>query len=240
MAPLLGYWNLRGLGQSIRNLLAHAGVEFEDKLYIAEQGRDQWLADKATLGLDFPNLPYYIDGDVKLSQSIAILRYIARQHGLDGVTNEEKARIDLAEQQLVDYRTAGAQLFYSPNHDELAGPYREGLPAKLQALSDFLGDRKWLSGDNLSYADFLAYEYLDIHKLFQPGCLDPFQNLVEYVARFEALPNVQKYMKSDKFMKWPANGNTCQVGRQRPTLPGPVMELESTTFVSVSVTFSGA
>ncbi|KAI1306061.1 Glutathione S-transferase Mu 3 [Halotydeus destructor] len=219
MAPLLAYWNVRS---SIRNLLNHVGVEFEDKRYNLRPNFDksEYHDEKHTLGLDFPNLPYYIDGDVKLSQSIAILRYIARQHGLDGVTNEEKARIDLVEQQLVDYRSAGITFFYSPKHDELAGAYREGLPAKLKALSDFLGDRKWLSGDNLSYADFLAYEFLDTHKLFEPGCLDSFPNLVKYVTQFEALPNVAKYMKSDSFLKWPINGDSAKWGGRTQPYPG--------------------
>jgi len=39
---------------------------------------------KHSLGLDFPNLPYYIDGEVKLTQTNAILRHISRKHGLDG------------------------------------------------------------------------------------------------------------------------------------------------------------
>ncbi|KAI1306054.1 Glutathione S-transferase Mu 1 [Halotydeus destructor] len=222
MAPILGYWNIRGLAQSIRLMLAHVGVEFEDKKYNLGPNfeRNEFHDIKHTLGLAFPNVPYYIDGDVKLSQSIAIMRYIARQHGLEGVTNEEKTRIALIEQQLVDYRSAAGPVFYSPNYDQLAGPYREGLPAKLKALSDFLGDRKWLSGDNVSYVDFIAYEYLDVHKLFQPGLLDSFPNLVKYVAQFEALPNVEKYMKSDKFMKWPANNDPAKWGQRSQPYPG--------------------
>jgi glutathione S-transferase len=46
-------------GQPIRLLLAHTGIEFEDKLY-AWQGDNfdagEWLADKHNLGLEFPNV----------------------------------------------------------------------------------------------------------------------------------------------------------------------------------------
>ena len=31
--------------------------------------------------MDFPNLPYLIDGEVKLSESWAIAKYIARKYG---------------------------------------------------------------------------------------------------------------------------------------------------------------
>ena len=70
-----------------------------------------WFDNKFSLGFDFPNLPYFIDGDIKLTQVIfdiialapfivkrlkekkdgenefqthAIMRYIARKHDLCG------------------------------------------------------------------------------------------------------------------------------------------------------------
>jgi hypothetical protein len=70
--PTLGYWDIRGNTEPIRMVLHYAEAPFEDKRY--EYGstpqtlRSIWLADKPNLGLDFPNLPYYIDGDLKLTQ----------------------------------------------------------------------------------------------------------------------------------------------------------------------------
>jgi len=37
------------------------------------------MGDKSKLNLDFPNLPYLINGDFKLTESIAIARYIIRK-----------------------------------------------------------------------------------------------------------------------------------------------------------------
>ena len=45
---------------------------------------------KFKLGLDFPNLPYLIDGNIKVTQSNAILRYLGRKFGLDGKTEADK------------------------------------------------------------------------------------------------------------------------------------------------------
>lgn len=73
-SPLkLGYWNIRGYAEAIRNLLRYAQVPFEDVRYEFGTGdafptRDLWFAEKFTLGLDFPNVPYLIDGDFKISQ----------------------------------------------------------------------------------------------------------------------------------------------------------------------------
>ena len=43
-----------------------------------------WFDHKFSYGLDFPNLPYYMDGQTKLTQTHAIMRYIARKHDLCG------------------------------------------------------------------------------------------------------------------------------------------------------------
>ena len=50
-------------------------------------------------------MPYYIDGDVKLTQSLAISRYLARKYGLDGTNEQEKTIIPMLEQQVWDWNT---------------------------------------------------------------------------------------------------------------------------------------
>lgn len=54
-----------------------------------------WLDDKFNLGLDFPNLPYLIDGQVKLTEYEAIMQYICNKYCPDylGKTDEEKVRV---------------------------------------------------------------------------------------------------------------------------------------------------
>ena len=33
------------------------------------------------MGLDFPNLPYLVDGDVRMTESAAIIKYICKKWG---------------------------------------------------------------------------------------------------------------------------------------------------------------
>jgi glutathione S-transferase len=71
----LGYWAIRGKGQGPRLLLAYTGLKFQEKQYTTPES---WFTgDKDKLGLPFPNLPYLIAGDFKLTESSAIARYIA-------------------------------------------------------------------------------------------------------------------------------------------------------------------
>nr|AKO22177.1 glutathione S-transferases-3 [Dermanyssus gallinae] len=212
----LGYWDIRGLGQSIRYVLAYKEVDFEDKRYSCGPAPDfdtsQWLDEKFTLGLDFPNLPYLIDGDVKLTQSLAILRYLGRKYDLAGTTCEEKRRVDLAEQQLTDFRAACVRLCYSPTFADERDAYEKKLPDLLKAFSDFLGERPYFAGEHLTYVDFLAYELFAIHLVFSKASFADFKNLTDFVERIEALPTLKKYLDSDRCIKWPFNGDMASYG----------------------------
>jgi len=68
MPAVLGYWNIRGYAEAIRLMLEYLDVPYEDKRYefgsTPETLYCSWLQDKQKLGLDFPNLPYFIDDDV--------------------------------------------------------------------------------------------------------------------------------------------------------------------------------
>jgi len=55
-----------------------------------------------------------IDGDVKLTQSSAILHHIARKVKLDGATDEEKRRIDVVEAEFADLKQAYGGICYTP------------------------------------------------------------------------------------------------------------------------------
>ncbi|TFK00749.1 ectonucleoside triphosphate diphosphohydrolase 8-like [Platysternon megacephalum] len=191
MGVTLGYWDIRGLAHAIRMLLEYTGTPYEDKQYSPSgEGPDydisQWTNEKEKLGLDFPNLPYLIDGQTKLTQSNAILRYIARKHKMAGESEEEIQRVDMLENQVMDFRLAFARICYNPDFEKLKPEYLEQLPGKLKLFSQFLGDRKWFAGEKLTYVDFLAYDVLDQHRMFAPKCLDQLKNLKDFLDRFES------------------------------------------------------
>ena len=90
----LGYWKIRGLAQPIRLLLAYTNTPFTEVQY---ESREKWFEeDKKNLGLEFPNLPYLIDGDFKLTESSSILNYIVRRSGhneLLGKTAQDEGHV---------------------------------------------------------------------------------------------------------------------------------------------------
>jgi len=212
MPATLGYWNIRALAQPIRLLLAYAGETVEEKRYgigpAPEFSREEWLKEKTQLGVAFPNLPYYKDGDFTIVQSRAIMQHLARKHNLYGSTPAEQTKADIVASQLFDtlmdfIRVCLATYAFKTDYKTKREEFLKGLPDKLKGYSDFLGNNKWVAGNNITYADFNLYEILDWLNTFEPGCVDKFANLSAYRKNFEALPAIKKYMSSPECIKRP-------------------------------------
>ncbi|NXX45712.1 GSTM2 transferase, partial [Tricholaema leucomelas] len=215
MVLTLGYWDIRGLAHGIRMLLEYTETPYQEKRYVFGPAPDfdwsDWTKEKQNLGLDFPNLPYLIDGPVKLTQSNAILRYIARKHNMCGETEQEKAYVDMLENHFMDFQTRIGDLCYSPDFEKLKPAYLEQLLGKLQELSRFLGSRKWFVGDKLTYVDFVAYDVLDQHRVLAPECPElQGGNLGQFLQRFEALERISAYLRSGRFLRFPFFGPTAK------------------------------
>ncbi|KAF8777980.1 glutathione S-transferase Mu 1-like [Argiope bruennichi] len=209
--PILGYWDLRGLAEPIRFLLHYKKVDFEDKRYAFDT--DGWQKDKFNLGLDFPNLPYYIDGDTKLTQSTAILRYVARKYGLDGKDDDQKLRVSIAEQQIVDLRWGLILLVIrSDYNDNAKAEFVKKIPDMLKLWENFIGDQKYLTGDDITYVDFMAYDTFDFYRLFHAEALDEFPKLRAFQNRIKSLPELQEYLSSSTYKKWPIFGPMAKFG----------------------------
>jgi len=217
MAPTLGYWALRGLAAPIRYMLNHLGVEFEDKEYgmgsPPNLNRDQWEADKAKLNLEFPNLPYYIDGDLAITESSAIINHLARKHGLAGSSEKDYVRLDVASGIMQDIGREFGVMCYT-DFDNLKGPFVASLPAKVEKLSKLVGNGCYILGDKISALDFVLFELLERLTTLVPDCLTKFANLAAFHTRIAALPGVAKYRNSPTFqkMKTRFNGPMAKFG----------------------------
>jgi len=88
--------------------------------------------------------------------------------------------------------------FIDPFQENLKTDYITGLDGKYQAYSNFLGDRPFFAGDNVTHPDFHMYEMLFSNDKLAPGVLDKYPKLVAFMRRFEELPTLSAYLKSDK------------------------------------------
>jgi len=215
---ILGYWNMRGLGERIRLMMEFMEIKYENVKYTMgpppDLNRSEWDKVKYTLGLDFPNLPYIIDRDIKMTESWAIMRYLARKNNnqLYPETPEQEIRCDMAVGVIHDFRTTFTHIIYNPDFQNLKGPYLEKLPAKLELFENFLKGNRWLAGEKLTYADFALAETLTRHQMMFPGCLDKFSKLNQFHEAFLSLDAIKKYHESDRFQKYPMHLPYAQWG----------------------------
>lgn len=209
--PVLGYWDLRGKGETIRYLLKIAGVPFVDNRYLIDNRGKKWFDEKFSLGLDFPNLPYWIEGDFKLTQSLAILRHLARKHGLVSKNEQTLARQELIEQQLLDVIKAFFTLIGQEFEDKKQEYLDKTLSPQLEQLAKFLGTNDWFTKE-LSYADILAYETLDWLKMFSPETFEKFPTLNQFIDRFANLEPIKEHINSPQYKKFPIVGPWAKWG----------------------------
>lgn len=216
MVPVVGYNNVRGLAQCIRNLLVYKDVQFEDKQYklgpAPAYEKTEWLKEKYCLGLKFPNLPYYSDGEVNMTQSIAIMRYLGKKHGLAPKGAEETALVDLLEQQANDLMWGLIVAAMFPSGSDGRRVHEANLAHALKCWDEHLTTHKWAAGERLTYVDFILYEGLDWNREYKPEAFANFPAVQRYLRDFEALPKVKEYFASPKYIKWPILSPTFHWG----------------------------
>ncbi|KAH6927473.1 hypothetical protein HPB50_004470 [Hyalomma asiaticum] len=128
----------------------------------AEPNRDEWLAVKHELGLDFPNLPYLIDGDVRITQSQVIMRYLGQKHGLVPEGEETSRRVEVLQHQAFDMLWDTARLSYDPDYTEdKRRQFLTDVAERLRQLQVYLDKYgPYGAGRMITYVDFMVYESL--------------------------------------------------------------------------------
>lgn len=87
---ILGYWKIKARGEPLRILMHYLNIEFEERNFSI----NEWFLNKDKMGFDFPNLPFLIDGEKKLTESQTIILYLCRKKGrLDLLGNGEKEKL---------------------------------------------------------------------------------------------------------------------------------------------------
>jgi len=222
----LGYWGIRGLGQPIRFLLVCAGVPFSEvRLGVLQDGtllnkneEDQdWASVRSTLTMPFPNLPYLIDSSgstpLQLTQSNAILRYLARRLNFYGDSESERIEIDVLQDEAYDFRNEIIKTAYTLG-EEYTNVYdhfsTHTLPRYLNSFDSYLAARKdknFFVGSRLSLVDFVLYELIWQMTLMVPNSITDVNcpTLFSYINAFEAIPQIAAYKQCENYIERPIN-----------------------------------
>ncbi|GAM24769.1 hypothetical protein SAMD00019534_079440 [Acytostelium subglobosum LB1] len=193
--PTLYYFDGRARGEVSRLLFAYAGKKFVDT-----RGAFP-LEEELRAKTPFGQLPYYVDDNIQIAQSVAIEFYLADQLQLAGSSTIERA-------QILQYTLLPADLYapyfpaYLTNNEAALKLFTsETAPkvfAKLETLLVKAGGA-YLVGNKLSWADISIFNLLDFFHQ-QPGnlieVLKPFPALLAFHKQIAAVPQFAEYLKN--------------------------------------------
>ncbi|XP_062852032.1 glutathione S-transferase, alpha tandem duplicate 1 [Trichomycterus rosablanca] len=204
---VLYYFNGRGKMESIRWLLAVAGVEFEE-VHITTKEQFQKLVDDGALM--FHQVPMVEMDGMKLVQTKAILNYIAGKYKLYGKDLKERLMIDTYAEGAGDIMVMIMMLPFTPPDKKQSQLEKIECKVKERSFPAFekaLASSKYLVGDQLSCADVHLLETtLMLEELF-PTILATFPKIQEFQKRMKEIPAISKFL---------------QPGSQRKPQPGEV------------------
>jgi glutathione S-transferase len=185
------YWRPGTASMAPHAALAEIGVDYE----LVEIGRDTAQTDPAYLALNPAGVvPTLVDGDLVMTESAAILLYLADRFPTARLAPADRAPLY---RRLVfmtnTVQTAMLRFFYPER-------YGDGNVAALAAaeagrwfdlLDRELEDREWLAGDHRTAADLYLFMLTRWARRLEPPAWDR-PNLRAHFLRTLALPGVQR------------------------------------------------
>ncbi|KAM6180480.1 glutathione S-transferase A-like [Erethizon dorsatum] len=214
--PVLHYFNARGRMESIRWLLAAAGVEFEEKFMTCPEDFEKLKNDGLLM---FQQVPMVEMDGMKLVQSRAILNYIATKYNLYGKDIKERLLIDMYTEGVTDLYELLMQLAICPPNEKDAKialikdrTKNRYLPAFEKILKSHGQD--YLVGNKLSKADILLTELLYYVEEFDASLLADFPLLQALKTRISNLPSVKKFLQPGSQRKPPVTAKMIEEARK--------------------------
>lgn len=214
---ILTYWDGRGNAELIRLSLVVAGRAYREQVFLNDgkshiDSKEDMLAIMEKGVLAFDQLPLLqIDG-LFLVQKLAVMRYIARKHGLYGSDEIEAAQIDMVAEGILDFKgkLKGDENSFYDAMNSYGNKFERIL--RTNKKSDFL------VGDTCSFADILL---VDVFLTNRDKCpqlsLEKYPGCNALLSAFTSLPQVASYLASDK--RYPVPGREGYFTRVKATIP---------------------
>ena len=167
--------------------------------------------------MPFPNLPYLIDASggskVCLSQSNAILRYLARRFDFYGDSESDRIEIDVLQDEAYDFRNEIIDTAYTlgENYAAVFEQFSTNtLPRYLDSFETYLRDsdnKNSFVGNRLSLVDFVLYELFWQMTMMVPNSITESNRprLFAFIKAFEKESRIANYLKNENHIERPIN-----------------------------------
>jgi len=167
----LVYFDVRGLAETSRMVLAVGGEEYEDFRYPLKvvdmkthnMVKEEFDKDKAEgkLVRSLNKVPYLEVEGVVIPQSKSIERYLGKKYGLMGSSDIESARVDSLCECIRDFKDLYQPVRKAENRDEAMNEwFTKTLVEKLRLFENLLDGDGYSVGDKLSLSDIVLYAFI--------------------------------------------------------------------------------
>lgn len=172
-----GYWGIQGLGQPIRYLFKAANVEYKAVDYMEFPA---WFAEAKPELLKetpFANLPWLRDGDLLMTQSGCILRYLGEKYGFAPTSTQGKVHVDMIHGTLVDFWTKNVKLIFDlENFDSVKEKIHGEMVGLLSQINSHLVGKKFIADERLTWVDFFYFYVLTVFTRWSSQIKDLSEN----------------------------------------------------------------
>lgn len=213
--PKLWYFRGRGRMESIRWLLAAAGVEFEEEFLETREQYEKLQKDGCLL---FGQVPLVeIDG-MMLTQTRAILSYLAAKYNLYGKDLKETVRINMYTDGTLDLMMMIVQAAFKPPEEKeknIAFIVTQATTRYFPVFEKILKDHgeDFLVGNAFSWADVQLLEAILMVEELSASVLSGFPLLKAFKTRISNTPTIKKFLQPGSQRKPPPDSHYVQVVR---------------------------
>jgi glutathione S-transferase len=220
----LYYWpEIQGRGEFIRLALEEAGAPYVD---VARLPESEGGGAKAVLrvlrgerGTSRPFAPPILRaGELWIAQTSLILEVIAPRLGLAPPDDAGRVQCQQLQLTLADlvaevhdtHHPIAPNLYYEDQKDEARlrtmSFLKERAPKFLRYFEGVLGDREWLVGSALTYADLSMFQVLAGLEYAFPRAIREVPRLISLRERVAKRPNIAAYLGSNRRIPFNAKG----------------------------------
>ena len=189
----LHYFPGRGRAETTRWMLAINHIKFEN---VPIETPEMLLALRASGKLPFDQMPLLEIEELNLSQSSAMIRYLARRGEYYGSTEQDIVWSDMIAGAVADFAETSLQAAFQPTKEIAVKALQERFNKFGPRFESRLSKNGLCTGTKLTFADVLLAEAINSYLEWIPDILDKTPFLDDLYKKVITTSGISTYLKS--------------------------------------------
>ena len=206
----LHYFPGRGRAETTRWMLAINHIKFEN---VPIETPEMLLALRASGKLPFDQMPLLEIEEQNLSQSSAMIRYLARSGEYYGSTEQDAVWCDMIAGAVADFAETSLQAAFQPTKEVAVKALQERFNKFGPRFESRLSRNGLCAGGKLTFADVLLAEAVNSYLEWIPDILNKTPFLDDLYKKVIATSGISAYLKSPQ--RYPMSGSNYVIACAR-------------------------